>query len=706
MKRKTLSSILIIALAVCISACGAKKDIQSIEEETVTETETNEVVAQADEEINEADEATKKFEAFLAGEEKVYVDKYDYIKRSEDGDYTYFGDYQCMTKDEFFKQVVETEKLGSFSFPFDSAQYAYIDCGLDGIPELVMKATFEGEWDQVDRYYVIKLVDDKLELTYMDESYSRSFLNITNLAGVIEEAMSAGAANNAYQLGFLDADARYVLDYYADISYTAIYMLPERFDDAVANTQEDYSELYLRRYAFELNTDGNDFAEYEKRTLYCAQKEADEESNGLDFKENERIAKVLFDYAGEKIYSLDDIKAKIAEREANIGFSDKIKNAGEFGWSDLEVDYEYINGIEVIHVSNVDELMKNLADNTTIVLAPGEYNIGEWVKKNASNLPYYDGDEEYEEATDYDGGVYVEDGEGVYFSISYLNDCTLRSEKFDNPAVIVNTNPDCNVLNLNKCENITFNRIFFKNNAIESEYICSTLAMSRCRGMNLDYCKIDGNKITMGISMYDSSSFYAEGCEIVNCDDGFVQTIDSYDVTFANSTISDITGDVLIQTMGGAITFANSEFKNLSGTLVYPERVNDTDFVNCEFDEATKDAYEAIATAEEVSVDYLRIDSLDCFRWEGPLHLYIMGANGILYHLDDNTVLSSGLPCNDDGCDPLLWASRYIDHSPITDESDSNGKYYCLGFGGTEVWEIRVDDNNNIKSVVDIYAAD
>lgn len=466
MKRKTISAVCMVALATIISACGAKDSAENSVEEVVTQAENDDEiivdeVVEAVEELNEADAAKLKYEAFLAGEEKVYVDKYDYVKRTEDGDYSYFGDYSCMTIEEFFKQVVDTEKLGSFSFPFESAKYAYIDCGMDGIPELAMEAVFVDEWDQLERYYVIKLVDDKLELTYMDASYYRSFMNITNLAGVVEKVASYGAASSGYQLGFLDADARYVLDYDQEISYMALYMLPGRFDDAVANTEEDYSTLYLRRYAFELNIDGHEFDEYEKRTLYCAQKEADEESNGVDFKENERIAKTLFNYVGDKLYSLDEINNKIAEREKSIGFNDDIKNAGEFGWTDLELDSEYINGMD---------------------------------------------------------------------------------------------------------------------------------------------------------------------------------------------------------------------------------------------DAATR--------AEETSVEYLYIDSLDCFRWEGPLHLYIKGYDGTMYHMSDTTIIASGIPCNDDECDPLIWAARYIEHCPITDESDSNGPYYCLGFGGTEVWEIRADENNNIKSVVDIYAAD
>lgn len=709
MKRKTLSVICIMAFMMIISACGSKKNAEEPTENAAVEAEKDDDKSAAEdvaEEMSEADAAMLLFEAFLAGDEKVYADRYEYVKRSEDGDFDYFGDYDGMTIEEFFHQVVETEKHGSTPFPFESAQYVYIDCGMDGIPELAIKAVFADEWDQLERYYAIKLVDDKLQLTYMDESYYRSYMEITNLAGVIEKTASYGAASSGYQLGFLDADGRYVLDYDQEISYMALYMLPGRFDDAVANTEEDYSTLYLRRYAFELNTDGNEFDAYEKRTLYCAQKEADEESNGVDFKENERIAKTLFNYVGEKLYSLDEIKGKIEKRESDIGFTDAIKNAGEFGWTDLELDNEYINGIEVIHVSNVDELMANLADNTVISLAPGEYDIGAWVKKNVSGLPYYDWNDIEDAATSFDGGIYVEDEDGTYYSIAYLNDCTLRSEEFSDPAVIVNSTPDRNVLNFGQCENVTLDRLIFKNLATSGEYICTDVVLSRCKDMNLDLCVFDGNNVTMGISILSSMTVFGEGCEILNCVDNLIQTSDSYGITFADSTFRDTSGDVLIQTLGGTLTFANSEFKNLEGTLLYPDRVGETDFVECDFDAKSQKAYDAAVTAEEVSVEYLYLDSLDKFRWEGPFHLYITDLDGVVYHMSDTTVISGALPCNDDGCDPLVWAARYIDHSSITDESDPNGPYYCQGFGGAEVWEIRVDDKNNIRSIVDAFAVD
>ena len=109
MKRKVIVVLCIMAITIAISACGRKNKFDNSVEEVVTEAETG-VADEAVEEISESDAAMIKYEAFLAGDEKVYVDKYDFVKRTEDGDYDYFGDYKCMTIEEFFKKVVVPEE--------------------------------------------------------------------------------------------------------------------------------------------------------------------------------------------------------------------------------------------------------------------------------------------------------------------------------------------------------------------------------------------------------------------------------------------------------------------------------------------------------------------------------------------------------------------------------------------------------------------
>lgn len=473
MKRKTIVVLCMMVMTLAISACGKKNKVEPPVEEVSTEkditdtkTATEETSAPAmAEEVNEADVAMQKYEAFLAGDEKVCINKYEFKARVEDDDpFDYFSDKNGYLVADFFRQVIETESKGYDSFPFERAEYAFIDCGMDGIPELAMKAYFTSEWDTLEREYVIKMIDDKLELTYMDESYYRDYTSIINVAGVVTETGSSGAASSFYKIGILDKDGRFVLDYTENTNYTALYMLGSRFDNAVENTEEDYSTLFLRRYAFEENIDGSDFDNYEKRALYCAQLKEDDESNGIDRKENEHIAKTLFNYVGEKLYSLDEISSKIAERESNIGFSDDVKNAKEISFADLKLDSNYING------------------------------------------------------------------------------------------------------------------------------------------------------------------------DIFSEEDGVM--------------------------------------------------------------------------LEETYMEYIYIGSLDCFKWESEDRLSIVFDKGQTFYLDSNTTIHEGVPCNDDNCDAITWINRYIDHCPITDDSDPDGPYYCLGFGGFDEWQVMIDEDYNIKEIIDIFAAD
>lgn len=457
-----------MAITIAISACGKKNKVDNPVEEATTVAEVaDEIDAEeaAEEDASEAETARIMYEAFLAGNEKVYINKYEFKARVEDDDpFDYFDDKDGYLIADFFRQVIETESKGYDSFPFETVEYAFIDCRMDGVPELAMKAHFTSEWDMLEREYVIKMIDDKLELTYMDESYYRDYTTITNVAGVVTETGSSGAASSFYKIGILDKEGRFALDYIENTNYAALYMLGSRFDDAVANTNEDYSNLFLRRYAFEENINGNDFDEYEKRALYSAQLKDDEESNGIDRKENERVAKTLFNYVGEKLYTLDEIDEKIAEREKSIGFTDDVKNAKEISFTELKLDSVYING--------------------------------------------------------------------------------------------------------------------------------------------------------------------------------------------------------------------------------------DT------FDEQEDD------TVEEPYMEYLYIASLDCFQWEGEDKLSIVHDEGPTFYLDTDTVIDKDVTCNDDGCDAITWAHRYIDHCSITDDSDPSGPYYCLGFGGYDIWQVMVDEDYNIKEIIDIFAAD
>lgn len=80
MKRKTILVLCMIAITITISAYGKKDKAENQAQEAITKAEEankEEIVEETVEDVSEADTASFKYESFLAGDEKVYVDKYD-----------------------------------------------------------------------------------------------------------------------------------------------------------------------------------------------------------------------------------------------------------------------------------------------------------------------------------------------------------------------------------------------------------------------------------------------------------------------------------------------------------------------------------------------------------------------------------------------------------------------------------------------------
>lgn len=75
---------------------------------------------------------------------------------------------------------------------------------------------------------------------------------------------------------------------------------------------------------------------------------------------------------------------------------------------------------KTVLVHNVDEMTESLADNTEIVLAPGEYNLSNWQEKEFSErllhcFDYYDSAP---------AGLYL--GDGCTLDIAGFKDLTIR----------------------------------------------------------------------------------------------------------------------------------------------------------------------------------------------------------------------------------------------------------------------------------------
>ncbi len=62
---------------------------------------------------------------------------------------------------------------------------------------------------------------------------------------------------------------------------------------------------------------------------------------------------------------------------------------------------------------------------------------------------------------------------------------------------------------------------------------------------------------------------------------------------------------------------------------------------------------------------------------------------------DASTVLIEGLPCYDDGCDPMTWMKRYLEHPAFVDTADD--PYNYSGFAPGDIMTLLIDENRHVS---------
>ncbi len=337
-----------------------EKDTTSVKEDSSDNVvNQDEKVEELDENVAEGEDnanapSTERYMSFLANEENVYTDKFEGYRYEDYVRIPFFDNQSEMSLNSFFAYIVAKVNGEYDNAPLEKLQYAFIDCGEDGKPELALRAEFGYISGPVIREFVIKENEGKLYVTYENSSYYRSYTEISNKYGKVIGSGSAGAATHYVSEGYINGEGQYDFCYGLTVSYDGITLVEYDYDydfsGAISQTGKDYSDTYLREYSFTETTDEMD----EDRDIwYCAQKEADEESNGIDFIHNEELYEELFALAGAQLYSLDQVNAKIAEREASFGVRSNWKTEETpVEWKDVEVDISAINNPAVISKLN------------------------------------------------------------------------------------------------------------------------------------------------------------------------------------------------------------------------------------------------------------------------------------------------------------------------------------------------------------------
>ncbi len=149
-------------------------------------------------------EQENRYEKFLNDEEVLFFHKYN--QNDFMNDEKYFDEDKGYTLSEIKEILKGYYYEYSDTTEMDSVSYAYIDCGMDGVEELAI--CFSGmdiycQDDDSTLVYIIKDINEQLELCYFYETWARSSASI-NEYGYFVSSGSGGATRHGANYGLID----------------------------------------------------------------------------------------------------------------------------------------------------------------------------------------------------------------------------------------------------------------------------------------------------------------------------------------------------------------------------------------------------------------------------------------------------------------------------------------------------------------------
>lgn len=365
MKKKIRCCVLGMSMiAVLLTGCvNEKRDVksgevnESVSEQTGNVEEESETIKQPEvfEELEtEAEEGTEtetavtienvleeEYEDFLNNKKELFFDKYNQYEVLEDK--KYFEEGKGYTLSEIVDVLTEHYFEYSDDKEMESVSYAYIDCGMDGVKELAICFTgmdIYGQNDDSTLVYIIKNIDDRLQLCYCYETWARCGASI-NEYGYYVSAGSGGASNHSADSGLIDKNGEW--QYIAGIEQEAdIFLIsyPEELSKICTVAQEKTYDGTIVFYTISL-------VDYKEKGRYVGTSTEDEIYSFEVYDENfekivepdmytDSVYKEIFDEAGVAVLSDVEITAKVAEKEKQVGLTEEIRNGQEITWSILE----------------------------------------------------------------------------------------------------------------------------------------------------------------------------------------------------------------------------------------------------------------------------------------------------------------------------------------------------------------------------------
>ena len=249
---------------------------------------------------------------------------------------------------------------------------------------------------------------------------------------------------------------------------------------------------------------------------------------------------------------------------------------------------------EVIHVSTAGEFLEAIAPDVVIELAPGTYNLTEYLREASDNV------------SDYVARGFTDGWQAEIHEVERL---TIRGAK-DGKVEVVSEPRYSDVLYFNDCSDIVIENITFGHTIEQGNCEGAVLAFDYCRKISLDSLDLYGCG-TYGVVADHTMGIALKDCIIRECSYGIVDLLCS-DTIFEGCTFRDNRGFDMLSLSGSFAHFEGCSFTGNEGDNFLPAYYHNDNESGARFERCTFGSWESQRLNEELKDNGSFVVGEDC----------------------------------------------------------------------------------------------
>ncbi|WP_165444116.1 right-handed parallel beta-helix repeat-containing protein [Lachnoclostridium sp. Marseille-P6806] len=256
---------------------------------------------------------------------------------------------------------------------------------------------------------------------------------------------------------------------------------------------------------------------------------------------------------------------------------------------------------ETLYVSTAGEFLEAIAPGAVIELAPGVYNLTEYLHEAPDDI------------SDYIVRGFSSDGWQA--EIRGVGNLTIRGEEGGKTEVVAEPRYS-DVIYFNACSDIAIENITFGHTTEKGSCEGAVLAFDDCRNINLDGLDLYGCG-TYGVAADHTAGITLQDCIIRDCSYGIIDMIFCSDVTCEDCTFRDNGGYDMLSLRGSFVLFDGCAFAGNEGSSFLPADYSRGSESGARFAHCTFDRWESQHLNEELKGRGNFVIGKDCqFRVE------------------------------------------------------------------------------------------